>query len=93
VQNDCLADDLAPPSELIEHYGVKAQMLAPIVRDDRLVGVISVHYAPGPRDWSSENVAVLQEAVERVQRALDATVQANMEIDDGELEESQNPDP
>ena len=93
VQNDCLADDLAPPSELIEVYGVKAQMLAPIVRDDRLVGVISVHYAPGPRDWSSENVAVLQEAVERVQRALDATVQANREIDDGELEEPQDSDP
>ena len=74
VQNDCLADDLAPPAELIEHYGVKAQMLAPIVRDDRLAGVISVHYAPGPRDWSSEDVAVLQEAVERVQRELDATV-------------------
>ena len=93
VQNDCLADDLAPPSELIEVYGVKAQMLAPIVREDRLVGVISVHYAPGPRDWSSENVAVLQEAVERVQRALDATVQANRETDDGELEEPQDPDP
>jgi maleate isomerase len=74
VQNDCLADDLAPPSELIEPYGVKAQMLAPIVRGDRLAGVISVHYAPGPRDWSTEDVAALQEAVERVQRELDAAV-------------------
>jgi len=74
MQNDCLADDLAPPSELIELYGVRAQMLAPIVREDRLAGVVSVHYAPGPRNWSSEDVAVLQEAVERVQRELDATV-------------------
>ena len=74
VQSDCLADDPAPPSELIKLYGVKAQMLAPIVREDRLAGVISVHYAPGPRVWSSEDVAVLQEAVERVQRELDATV-------------------
>jgi maleate isomerase len=73
VQNDCLADDPAPPAELIEVYGVKAQMLAPVVRDDRLAGVISVHYAPGPRVWSPEDVAVLQEAVERVQRELDAT--------------------
>jgi maleate isomerase len=93
VQNDCLADDPAPPSELIEHYGVKAQMLAPILREDRLEGLISVHYAPGPRDWSSEDVAVLKEAVERVRLALDATVQANREIDDGELEEPQDPDP
>ena len=72
VQNDCLADDLAPPSELIELYGVRAQMLAPIVRDDRLIGVISVHYVPGPRDWRAEDVAALQEATERVQRELDA---------------------
>jgi maleate isomerase len=71
VQNDCLADDLAPPSELIELYGVRAQMLAPIVRDDRLIGVISVHYVPGPRDWRAEDVAALQEATERVQRELD----------------------
>ena len=74
VQNDCLADDLAPPSELIELYGVRAQMLAPIVRDDRLIGVISVHYVPGPRDWRAEDVAALQEATERVQRELDAAV-------------------
>jgi len=74
VQNDCLADDLAPPSELIELYSVKAQMLAPIVRDDRLIGVISVHYVPGPRDWSSEDVAALREAAERVQREVDKTV-------------------
>jgi GAF domain-containing protein len=74
VQNDCSADDLAPPPELIELYGVKAQMLAPIVREDRLVGVISVHHAPGPRDWSAEDVAALREAIEHVQRELDAAV-------------------
>jgi GAF domain-containing protein len=74
VQNDCSADDLAPPPELIELYGVKAQMLAPIVREDRLVGVISVHHAPSPRDWSAEDVAALREAIEHVQRELDAAV-------------------
>jgi GAF domain-containing protein len=74
VQNNCSADDLAPPPELIELYGVKAQMLAPIVREDRLVGVISVHHAPGPRDWSAEDVAALREAIEHVQRELDAAV-------------------
>src|SRR5215208_2325652 len=74
VQNDCLADDLAPPPELIELYGVRAQMLAPIVREDRLAGVISVHYVPGPRQWSAEDIAALREAAERVQQELDAAV-------------------
>ena len=74
VQNDCSADELAPPSELTELYGVRAQMLAPLVREGRLMGVISVHYVPGPRDWSGEDVAALQEASERVQRELDREV-------------------
>jgi maleate isomerase len=74
VQNDCLADDLGPPPELIELYGVRAQMLAPIVREGRLAGVISVHYVPEPRQWSAEDIAALRETVERVQRELDAAV-------------------
>ena len=72
VQNDCLADDLAPPPELIELYGVRAQMVAPLVRDDSLIGVISVHYVPGPRGWSAQDLAALQEATERVLRELDS---------------------
>ena len=71
VQNDCATDGLAPPSELIELYGVRAQMLTPLVHEGRLIGVISVHYVPGPRNWSAEDVAALQEAAERVQRELD----------------------
>jgi GAF domain-containing protein len=71
VQEDCLAADPAPPPELMELYGVRAQMVAPLVRESRLIGVISVHYVPGPREWSAEDVAALQKAVERVQRELD----------------------
>jgi maleate isomerase len=73
VQNDCLSDDLAPPKELVELYGVRAQMLAPVVHEGRLAGVISVHHVAGPRQWSTEDVAALQQAAERAQRELDAT--------------------
>jgi maleate isomerase len=70
VQNDCLAADPAPPRALIDFYGVKAQMLGPIVRDDRVIGWISVHYTLGFRMWGEEDVAALQEALERVQQEL-----------------------
>lgn len=70
VQNDCLTADPAPPPALIDFYGVKAQMLGPVVRDDRVIGIISVHYTPGPREWSEKDVASLQDALERVRRAL-----------------------
>jgi hypothetical protein len=43
VQEDCSTADPAPPPELIELYGVRAQMVAALVGDDGLIGVISVH--------------------------------------------------
>jgi GAF domain-containing protein len=70
IQPDLLAADPAPPPELVERYGARAQMLAPIVRAEQLVGILSVHYAPGPREWTAEDVAVLQRAVARVLKAL-----------------------
>jgi len=71
VQNDCVKDEPASPPELVDVYGVRAQMLAPLLHEDRLVGVISVHYVPGPRDWSADDISALQETSERIQRDLD----------------------
>jgi maleate isomerase len=65
IQTDLLAADPAPPAELIELYGARAQMLAPVVRNDALVGIVSVHYSPGPRTWTEGDVAALEEAVEQ----------------------------
>ena len=66
IQSDLLAAEPAPPVELVELYGARAQMLAPVVRNDALVGIVSVHYAPGPREWTDDDVAVLEEAVKQV---------------------------
>ena len=35
-----------------------------------VVGLVSVHYAPGPRQWTDEEVAAVEEIVERVVREL-----------------------
>jgi len=66
IQADLLAADPAPPTELIELYGARAQMLAPVVRDDALAGIVSVHYAQGPREWTDDDVAALEEAAAQV---------------------------
>jgi GAF domain-containing protein len=71
IQSDLLNTDVPPPPALIELYGARAQMVAPILRDDELVGMVSVHYAPGVRDWTSEEIAALEQAVEQVQAQLD----------------------
>ena len=72
VQEDCSAGDFPAPPELIEFYGVKAQMLAPLVRDGQLIGIISVHYAPSTREWTEDDVAALDDAARRVSDELAA---------------------
>ena len=62
VQEDLATADPAPPPELIEAYGARAQMLAPLERDGRVVGVISVHEARGPRPWEQSDREALVRA-------------------------------
>lgn len=71
IQTDCANEDPAPPRELVEHYGVGAQMLGPIVRNGELGGIISVHHVGGSREWKPEEVAALEDAVRRVTAALE----------------------
>lgn len=66
IQRDCEAGDYPAPRELVELYGVKAQMLAPLVRDDRLAGIVSVHYAPATRRWSASDVTALEDAAAKL---------------------------
>jgi maleate isomerase len=70
IQNDCRVGPYAAPAELVAHYGVKAQMLAPLVRDGRLAGIVSVHYAPAVRRWSATDVTALEDAVARIDALL-----------------------
>jgi maleate isomerase len=72
IQDDCSTGDYPAPAELIALYGVKAQMLAPLVRDGALIGIISVHYAPAVRAWSATDVAALEDAAAQIQALLEA---------------------
>ena len=66
VQGDLARDEPRPPQPLIDLYGVKAQMLAPLVREGRLDGWISVHEACGARSWSASDQAAALQAAEEV---------------------------
>jgi maleate isomerase len=71
IQSDLLDTDVPAPQALIELYGARAQMLAPILRDDELVGIVSVHYAPGVREWTDEDIAALESAAAQARAQLD----------------------
>jgi hypothetical protein len=72
VQEDLEHADPAPPAMLIQQYGARAQMLAPIVHRDRLVGIVSVHEGTGPRRWSEHDVHALAAATSTMAHALGA---------------------
>jgi maleate isomerase len=74
VQDDCTAADPAPPPELLAVYGVKAQMLAPVVRGAELVGWLSVHDVISTRRWSGPEVAALEGAAAEVTKLADASL-------------------
>lgn len=66
IQSDLLATDTPPPPELIRQYGARAQMLAAVAVDGALAGIVSVHWSPGPREWTAAEVAALEAAAARV---------------------------
>jgi maleate isomerase len=71
VQNDFSVRALRPPEALLRLYGVKAQMLAPVIREGRLDGWVSVHETRRGRKWSRRDQAAVVRATERVLQALE----------------------
>jgi len=63
IQDDAATHEYAPPRELRERYGMRAQMLGPIKGDGQLIGIVSVHHGPGPRKWRDADIAALEHAV------------------------------
>jgi maleate isomerase len=73
IQSDCVNAELPPPPDLLAQYAVRAQMLAPVIGNGGLIGIISVHDNRGPRDWTDNDVAMLRAATRQVHRALRRT--------------------
>ena len=64
-----------PPASrvLIDRYGVRSRIHAPLLQGNQLVGVLLVHHTLGPRHWQSQDV----EAVGRAQAATLSLLQAH----------------
>jgi maleate isomerase len=70
IQSDCANHAVKPPKALTAVYGVKAQMLAPLMAQDELIGFVSLHYVPSTRVWSEGEIATLRSAATQVNRIL-----------------------
>ncbi|QIB35221.1 GAF domain-containing protein [Ancylobacter pratisalsi] len=64
VQGDVFADPhLAPPAALVEIFGTRSQLVAPLIgRDDYLFGWVSAHFSEGPRVFATSAIEAIEEA-------------------------------
>lgn len=71
IQEDCVNAEVPPPQALIGVYGVKAQVLGPLIWEDRLVGWISVHHIPETREWTTRDIDAMTVAMDKAKRLLE----------------------
>lgn len=62
VQPNCETAEPRPPAALIEIYGVRAQMLAPVIGEGAVIGWLSVHETRGQRNWTAHEVDAIRKA-------------------------------
>lgn len=64
VQDDCVTayDDPAFQRMLEVYGGMRAQIVTPVLREGRVVGIVSLHQLGSPRHWTPEEVAACTSA-------------------------------
>ena len=72
VQDDCATayDDEAFHRMRRTYGGLAAQIVTPVLRNEQLVAIVSVHQLGVPRAWTSEEVAAATLAAEEVEKLL-----------------------
>ena len=72
VQDDCLAayEDAAFHRMRQTYGGLAAQIVTPVLRNEQLVAIVSVHQLGAPRAWTREEVAAATLAAEEVEKLL-----------------------
>lgn len=72
VQDDCAMayEDRAFQRMLVAYGGLAAQIVTPIVVQDRLEAILSVHQLGAPREWTSDEIAAAKAAAHRLRDLL-----------------------
>ncbi|MEH1939064.1 MAG: GAF domain-containing protein [Nostoc sp.] len=56
---------------LLESFGVKANLVAPIIKDEQLFGLLIAHQCSGPRDWQQPEIDLFTQIAMQVGFTLD----------------------
>ena len=68
VQDDCVAASNEPHfREMLELYGgLRAQIVTPVLRDGRVVAIVSLHQLGRTRRWTEQEIEAASETARRV---------------------------
>lgn len=75
VMDDCMNPwdpVVAPEKEVIEIYGIRSEMVSPVIKDDALIGWVSCHYTKGARVWTKDEIARIEAACDAVRDTIAA---------------------
>lgn len=72
VQEDCRGASAEPLFHvMLKHYGdMRAQIVTPFIRDDKLAGVLSIHDLRAPRKWTHEEMTLAKDATHMIGHLL-----------------------
>src|SRR5262249_52554387 len=70
VQDDIASSPLTPPPAVQARYGVRAQLLVPVLSDGEFVAIVSIHETRGVRGWSADEVEEAVRIADDVASAL-----------------------
>lgn len=70
IQDDIRTHELAPPPEVVATYGIRSQMVAPVIVRGELGALISVHDVTGARIWTGAEQEALERAAAEVASRL-----------------------
>ena len=74
VMNDCMNPwdpKVAPEREVIELYGILSEMVTLVTKSGEVIGLVSVHYTKGARNWTEDEIRMIESASERVRSVLE----------------------
>jgi methyl-accepting chemotaxis protein PixJ len=73
--NDIYAEGLADcHRELLENFDIRASIVAPILRDGELMGLLCAHECETPRQWENEDVDLFGKLATQLGFALDQAI-------------------
>jgi len=75
VMDDCLNpwdEAVAPEPDVVDTYGIRSEMVSPVIAAGNLIGWVSVHYTKGARSWTPDEIARIEAACAEVLAILQA---------------------